>query len=303
MKKVFLALCLLIIFAAGYQSKKGYLTSTSSVSVNPKDLIVYVANDRLWLTDSRGSESKPLTSEKIIATNPAWSTNKKKIAFLYGSQKQLAFLNLVTKKIELAKTEDNADIINVSGAISWFPDNQRVAYSQNELNGSQTVYYYHLKFRRPVIFWIKEFDITNEFNPAVANDGKYLAFVWRYQKDARFVQELWKLDTFSGQDLVKIVALPGLVQTVDWSPKSQKVAFEIKESEANGSAAVVSNIYVQNKDGTDRVLIRRRASNPKFDNQGQRLLYQRYGRLWIINLKSNQSRQIPNIKDVTQADW
>jgi Tol biopolymer transport system component len=293
---------LLFIVTAGCQRKASYLASTKQVSSKPADLIVYEAQQRLWLTDSQGSFKQALTSKKIVATQPSWSRDKKKIAFLYGNQKRLAFLDLTTRKVQLAKTEDNVALANLSGPIAWFPDNQKVAYVQNELNGSQTIYYYHLKFRRPVVFWTKEFDITSELNPAISHDGKLTAFIWGYENETGFVQELWRLDTLSGQDLVKILALAGQVQSVDWSPTGEKLAFAIKEP-VPGSAALTTNIYWQNKDATGRELLRRQAENPHFDSSGKRLLYQRGGQLWVMQFKDKQSKVVPNVKGVATADW
>lgn len=297
----FFALTLLFV-ASGCQKKAAYLASSKSVPTKPAELIVYSAQKRLWLTDSHGSFKQALTSKKIVADQPSWSRDKKKIAFLYGNQKQLAFLDLATKKVQLAKTEDNVAVVNLSGPIAWFPDGQKVAYSQNELNGSQTVYYYHLRFRRPIVFWTKEYDITSELKPTISNDGEFVAFIWAYENETGFVQELWRLDTLSGQDLVKILVLAGQVQSVDWSPTGEKLAFAIKEP-MPGSASLTSNVYWQNKDATGRQLLRRQAENPRFDSSGKRILYQRNGQLWIMQLKDKQSKVVPNIKGVVSADW
>lgn len=301
-KRLFFFAFALLLVTSGCQKKAAYLASSKLVSSKPEDLIVYSAKQRLWLTDSRGSFKQALTSKKIVAVEPSWSKDKKKIAFLYGNQKQLAFLDLATKKIQLAKTEDNVDVANLSGPIAWFPDSQKVAYSQNELNGSQSIYYYHLKFRRPLIFWTKEYDITSEVKPAISNDGKFIAFIWAYENETGFVQELWRLDTLSGQDLVKILALAGQVQSVDWSPTGEKLAFAIKEP-VPGRASLASNVYWQNKDATGRELLRREAENPRFDSRGKRLLYQRGGQLWIMQLQDKQSKVVPHVKGVTTADW
>ncbi len=98
-----------------------------------------------------------------------WSPDSKNILW-HNKKLELNFINIDTKKIQNVCTSVIWEINNYS----WSPDNNWIAYSDQDSNRVSQIYLYDLKSDKATCVTSSWYD---SYNPVFSNDGKYLFFI------------------------------------------------------------------------------------------------------------------------------
>lgn len=98
-----------------------------------------------------------------------WSPDSKNILW-HNKKLELNFVNIETKKIQNICTSVIWEINNYS----WSPDNNWIAYSDQDSNRVSQIYLYDLKSDKATCVTSSWYD---SYNPVFSNDGKYLFFI------------------------------------------------------------------------------------------------------------------------------
>ncbi len=219
------------------------------------------------------------------------------------------------------------------GEPAFSPDGKYLYYSQNVTPGN--TFEYAQDINKPV-FAIRRYEVATGMTddavsepggaarPTPSPDGRWLAFVHRVRTPNAFETALFVKDLVSGQerplytdldrDMQETWAVHGLYPSMDWMPDSKSIVFwaggGIKRVDV--AAGTVSDIPFHVKD-TRATLV-----PPRFDvtvapdevksrmarfasvsPDGQQVVFESFGRLWLRNVASGAPRRLT--RDETAA--
>jgi imidazolonepropionase-like amidohydrolase/Tol biopolymer transport system component len=212
------------------------------------------------------------------------------------------------------------------GEPAFSPDGKFLYYTQNTSPGN--VFEYAQDVNRPV-FSIRRVELENGENdtavsgpggavrPTPSPDGRYLAFIRRVRTPSKFQTALFLKDLGSGaetmiydqldRDMQETWAVNGLYPNMDWTPDSKAMVFW-----AGGGIKRLDVASRQVQDIPFRVTgTRTSVAPPRFPVEvapeqvqsrmvrfatvspdGQRVVYESFGRLWIRNVSGGTARAL-----------
>lgn len=250
---------------------------TLSWSPDGKRLLYYSADDSLHVLTLETGEVRLVDKRAGCGVGAAYSPDGKWIAFLCESGEGL-YIDLLPTAGGPSKDLAKADF----GGLAWSVDSQRIIFpprqsqlSEINVNG---------KGLRDL-----PFAQENAGQPAIAPHGDRLAFTKWTGRD-----EIWRLDTRTGQ--ARSVIVPATVDQdcPDISPDGKRVVFR---SERSGS----SEVWAANLDGSDAVQLSnfgdRWTGSPRWSPDGQRIVFDSRvsgkAALYLVDPASAHPRQIP----------
>src|SRR5437763_3847276 len=210
----------------------------------------------LWIGEIASGETHALTTAKKSSTNPAWSPDRKWLAFLSDRPGQIAGTAEGKKQLyvisgEGGEAEQVTKVENDVSDFDWAPDSKRIAFSvtdpetqamkdRKEKYGEYSVV--HGDYRMAHL-WIVEFSSGRVTPPETKRltegdqfsvgdfswspDGTHIAF--SAQRDPDLIS-IGTADRYVGnlndKEVSKIVGTPGPDRNPRWSPDGKKIAFE-----------------------------------------------------------------------------
>jgi imidazolonepropionase-like amidohydrolase/Tol biopolymer transport system component len=225
----------------------------------------------------------------------------------------------------------NEDYQKELGEPAFSPDGKYLYYTQNVTPGNRFAYAQDVN---DAVFAIKRLDLASgetsaavsgpggAVRPTPSPDGRYLAFIRRLRTPEALKTALYTQDLRSGEikliyadldrDMQETWAVNGLYPRMDWTPDSKSLVFwaggSIKRLElaslsvhdipfhVTGTRASIAPPRFQVDVAPDQVqarMVRFATVSPN----GQRVVYESFGRLWVRDVNGGNARQLTSDAD------
>ena len=286
--------------------------------------------DNIWLQELGSDRRRALTTEKFrLLNNPAFSPDGR---FVVGRKHFTTRRSLGTGELWLYHiaggsgqqllARQNKKHQKELGEPIFSADGQSVYFSKDTTPGGNFAY---AQDSHGQIFEILRLDLaTGEVEAVVSGaggaarptpspDGKYLAFVRRYQG----VTGLWLQDLTTGaervlvknldQDVQEVWAVHGVYPNMDWTPDSQSIVYwsgggiqrvtvatgkvAAVEFRVQDSRRIVPVVRPQQQVFQEQ-LKSRMARNPVVSGDGRRVVFETFGRLYVKTLPNGKPRRL-----------
>ena len=294
--------------------------------------------DNLWVVPRGGGEARPVTKESFrLLNSPAWSPDGQ---YLVGRKHYTGTRSLGAGELWLyhhsggsgvqltERANDQKDL----GEPAFSPDGRYVYYSYDATPGR---YFEYNKDPHAGIYEIERVDLVEQriehvvggaggaVRPTPSPDGRWLAYVRRVGlKTALFVMDLEsgaQRQLFDGldRDMQETWAIHGVYPRMDWTPDGgaivlwaqgglhrvdiasgevTAVPFHVAHSRKIGKA--VRNPVEVHPENFDVKMLRGLTVAP----DGQRVVYQALGHLYVRELPDGQARRLTRDDDVFEHD-
>ncbi len=249
-KKVFLISMALFLAVGAFTALAGSHDSGKITFVSDRD-----GNREIYIMNADGSDQRNVTCHAAWDSDPAWSPDGKKIAFV-SDRDTKSLVGDLTWTIYVIDIEGGHEMQVTSTAADnrkpmWSPDGKKIAFSSNRESN------YRIYLIDP--------DGSNQMNltdnlssidPVWSPDGMKVAFIqcdgWILDSSANMEICIANVDGSDQMNLTNTAAWDGYPV---WSPDGSKIAF-ITNRDGN------EEIYVMNADGSNQVNL---TNNPGID--------------------------------------
>ncbi len=290
--------------------------------------------DNIWIMDRNGENPRAITNERFRLLNgPAWSPDSRYVVArkhftsarsLGAGEMWLYHREGISAGVQLTQRPNDQKDVNEA---AFSPDGRYLYYSQDVTPGATFEYN---KDPNAGIYAIRRLDrVTGEtatvtggaggaIRPTPAPDGQRFAFIRRVRGvSTLFIRELesgreWAVYTGLDRDLQEIWAIHGVYPRMTWTPDGQDLVFWAKGGihRLNVATREVSPIpfHVQttrqmahaHKVRVDLEPDTFRVRMPRWSQvspQGDRVLFQALGYLWIRDLSGGEPRRLTRQTD------
>ncbi len=142
-----------------------------------------------------------------------WSPDSKNILW-HNKKLELNFINLDTKKIQNVHTSTIWEISNYS----WSPDNNWIAFSDQDSNRVSQIFLYDIKLNQKHCVTTEWYD---SYNPLFSSDGKYLFFISNRDFNPVYSNTEWNI---AYKDMSRVYFLTLNNETINpFAPKNTEV--------------------------------------------------------------------------------
>ncbi len=142
-----------------------------------------------------------------------WSPDSKNILW-HNKNLELNYINIDSKKIQTVRTSSIWEINNYE----WSPDNNWIAYSDQDSNRVSQIYLYDIKLNKTTCVTSTWYD---SYNPIFSNDGKYLFFVSNRDFNPIYSNTEWNI---AYKDMSRIYFLTLTTETLSpFAPSNTEV--------------------------------------------------------------------------------
>jgi tricorn protease len=279
--------------------------------------------DEIWLRPQDGSgEARQLTSNAdTYKYAPLWSPDSKHLA--WGDKKnRLQFVTLESKAVTLVTQSDSSEIHD----FAWSPDSQWLTFTKPESRRFPNVQIYGLEAKNTVTVTDGWFDVGS---PEFSSDGKYLFFVSERSFNPTYGSTEWN-HIYSDLQRIYLVTLAKDTKS-PFAPKSDEVKIKDEKKEekpkttppdvkadgkdekkdvakADDKADAKKDTEKTNKtekvtvkidsDGLQQriaVLAPGAASYGNLNSVGDKLYYQKKGKLFVFELEKEKETEVGEV--------
>ena len=219
----------------------GFANSTQAIETQIAFSSDRDGNLEIYAIDTDGTNLVRLTNHPAMDTQPAWSTDGRKIAFTSnrrnGFSLEIYVMNADGEQL-MQLTTDHPPAVNDESP-SWSPDGTKIAFASNR-DESYDIYVMDTDGENPVQLTRGR---AKEVTPCWSPDGMKIAFT---SSDNVLNSEIYVMDV-DGENTDNLTQNPqALNKQPSWSPDGRRIAFE---SWAVGN----HDIYVMDADGKNVV--------------------------------------------------
>ena len=249
-------------------SPQGSIVFTSSRALSGIDAANAATN--IWLTDSTGSNAKPLAGLiNASSASPAWSPNGAKIAFesfraLDGSSIGIPAANIWVMNADgsnvMPLTKLTADLIS-SLHSAWSPDGTRIAYDSTRVldgrnipAGNVNIWVMNADGSNATPLTTLRASLASSVSPVWSPDGSKIAFTSSRALSgldaAITTRNIWVMnsDGSGAQPLTRLTVAASSAPA--WSPDGTKIAYVSARALDGSNSAGSPNLWVMNADGS-----------------------------------------------------
>ena len=238
-------------------ARVGELTGTATVSV--KDQIVFNRNFRVWVMNEDGTDPTELSGPTNGDSEPAWSPDGSKIAFVrvVSGQKDIYVMNADgSGPINLTN-----NTVEDSGPV-WSPDGSRIAFISRRDGGNAKLFVMNANGSSPTRLTAS--DTGQEWRMAWSPDGTRLAYTC-----SRGRYQICVINAAGGSETILTTYTEGNSDRPAWSPDGSRIAFQ---RQVDGEW----EIFVMNANGSGQTNLTNRAGDdttPTWSPDGSRIAF------------------------------
>jgi TolB protein len=224
---------------------------------------------------------RPKGSRLGLATEPAWSPNGKRIAYV-GDDRIFTITGKGKKHRRLTAGERHNGMRFEDGSPSWSPDGTQIAFFRIYRTGRSDLFVVDADGSNLRAIETPE---IGELDPAWSPDGEWIAFLGNEYESG--LQGIYRMRP-DGGDLQLVLALNDLRDGIDWSPDGKLLVFSTR-------VGAPPEIHTVRPDGTDR---RKLTSQPRpahgavFSPSGKRIAFTVAGVLKVMDSDGGDVRRL-----------
>jgi Tol biopolymer transport system component len=201
--------------------------------------IAYLNADyQLWTVRPDGSDRRPLMDTGGDKSQPAWSPNGGRIAFVRGTA--IWILNVKSSRLRQLTSPPRG---HHDERPAWFSDGRQLAFER-----FPGIWVVNADGSDP--HSLEHSDRRTDRAPDWSPDGTRIAFSSVRRTDVLHPTDLWTMNP-NGRDRTQVTDDVGWDYSPSWSPDGTRIAYEHRPS--LDGAADLGWIHVVNADGTDNV--------------------------------------------------
>ena len=259
--------------------------------------IAFIANKRLYLVDSDGTDLTPLSGDAETALSPAWAPDGQRIAYTAFNEGQGTVAVLTLATLARRNLPGTGQDLNITP--SWSPDGLTIVFARSNEEGTDL-------FSANVADWCCVQRLTvgrfaDNLSPTYSPDGRQVAFV---STRAGLPQIYVMAPDGTDQELLAPFdfGASGSSNAPEWSPGGASVVFH---REVSGTPQLflvdVASRRVRQLTSSGR------NTDASWAPDGRHLVFvsDRTGRrqLWIIDVETGRIRQLTTVGTARLPAW
>lgn len=212
MRREFLVLTAALLLAATFAVTHGASAQTATAP----DVIAFERHGSIFTMNADGSNQQQLTSDHLVALQPAWSPDGQKLAFACGAETyDICVIN--ADGSDYRRLTDTQDSSNPA----WSPDGTRIAFTRF-INPGHSIYVMNADGSNPQPLPLNNPNGNNSDYAAWSPDGTRIAFVG----DAGEGSDIFTVNADGSGQLAQVTFSQTLKQNPAYSPDGAQIAFD-----------------------------------------------------------------------------